>query len=92
MQGKRILKQTGDLMRQFSYSADADSVTIRNTMPYARMMQFGGTVQEWPHLWGDIPARPFAPLDPYGHLTDEATEHASLAVQDWIDAILAKAR
>lgn len=26
------------------------------------MMQFGGTKAAFPHLWGDIPARPFLGL------------------------------
>lgn len=30
--------------------------------PYAAMMHFGGTKPEFPHLWGDIPARPFLGL------------------------------
>ena len=28
-------------------------------MAYAAMQQFGGTKSQFPHLWGDIPARPF---------------------------------
>jgi phage gpG-like protein len=28
-------------------------------MAYTNMMQFGGTKSQFPHLWGDIPARPF---------------------------------
>ena len=36
-----------------------DSVAIGSSMVYAAMMQFGGTKAEFPHLWGDIPARPF---------------------------------
>ena len=36
-----------------------DSVMIYSPMQYAAMMQFGGTKAEFPHLWGDIPARPF---------------------------------
>ena len=28
-------------------------------MEYAAMQQFGGIKSEFPHLWGDIPARPF---------------------------------
>jgi phage gpG-like protein len=28
-------------------------------MVYAAMQQFGGTKAEFPHLWGDIPERPF---------------------------------
>ncbi|MDO9141451.1 MAG: phage virion morphogenesis protein [Methylobacter sp.] len=36
-----------------------DEVQIGSPMEYAAMMQFGGTKDEFPHLWGDIPARPF---------------------------------
>ena len=36
-----------------------DTVMIYSPMQYAAMMQFGGTKAEFPHLWGDIPARPF---------------------------------
>ncbi|WP_309663877.1 phage virion morphogenesis protein [Tabrizicola sp.] len=28
-------------------------------LPYAAMMQFGGTKGQFPNLWGDIPARPY---------------------------------
>jgi len=35
------------------------SVRIGSSLPYAAMQQFGGTKAQWPHLWGDIPARPF---------------------------------
>jgi phage gpG-like protein len=34
-------------------------VSIGSPMPYAAMQQFGGTKSQFPHLWGDIPARPF---------------------------------
>jgi len=36
-----------------------DSVFIGSDRKQAAMMQFGGTKSEFPHLWGDIPARPF---------------------------------
>ncbi len=36
-----------------------DGVMIYSPMGYAAMQQFGGTKAEFPHLWGDIPARPF---------------------------------
>ncbi|MCK9622007.1 MAG: phage virion morphogenesis protein [Methylobacter sp.] len=36
-----------------------DAVEIYSPMEYAAMQQFGGTKAEFPHLWGDIPARPF---------------------------------
>ena len=36
-----------------------DGVQIGSPMEYAAMMQFGGTKEEFPNLWGDIPGRPF---------------------------------
>jgi len=36
-----------------------DTLAVGSTMEYAAMQQFGGTKAEFPHLWGDIPARPF---------------------------------
>ena len=36
-----------------------ESVEIGSPMVYAAMQQFGGTKAEFPHLWGDIPERPF---------------------------------
>jgi len=35
---------------------------VGNTMEYSAMQQFGGTKADFPHLWGDIPARPFIGL------------------------------
>lgn len=37
-------------------------------MKYAAIQQFGGTKAQFPHLWGDIPARPFLPITPAGTL------------------------
>lgn len=39
-----------------------DAVEIGSAEPYAAMQQFGGTRSAWPHLWGDIPARPYLGL------------------------------
>jgi phage virion morphogenesis protein len=36
-----------------------DTLAVGSNMEYAAMQQFGGTKAEFPHLWGDIPARPF---------------------------------
>ena len=41
-----------------------DGVMVGSNMDYAAMQQFGGTVQQFPHLWGDIPARPFLGVSP----------------------------
>jgi phage virion morphogenesis protein len=35
------------------------SVAVGTDRVYGAMQQFGGTKAQWPHLWGDIPARPF---------------------------------
>lgn len=37
-----------------------DTVSIGSPMVYAAMFNYGGTREAFPHLWGDIPARPFA--------------------------------
>jgi phage gpG-like protein len=85
---KPLIGASRDLSRQFSYAATADSVTIQNSMVYAAMQQFGGTKAQFPHLWGDIPARPFFPLDAAGNLTDVAVQFATSAVRDYLDQLL----
>jgi len=61
--GKRPLQgESGDLARQIFYEATDESLTLGSSMRYARMQQFGGQKSEFPHLWGDIPARPFLPV------------------------------
>lgn len=40
----------------------ATAVEIGSPMQYSAMQQFGGTKAEFPHLWGDVPARPFLGL------------------------------
>lgn len=47
------------LSRTIHYQAGSDQVEIGSPMIYAGMMQFGGAKAQFPHLWGDIPARPF---------------------------------
>lgn len=39
-----------------------DAVEVGSAEPYAAMQQFGGSKAAWPHLWGDIPARPYLGL------------------------------
>lgn len=80
---------SGDLARQFSYFADALSVVITNSMIYAAMMQFGGRVEIFPHLWGDIPARRFMPIDADGKLIGMATDYITEAIRDYIEGLMA---
>lgn len=50
----------GTLGEQIHYQLIGnDTLEIGSPMEYAAMQQFGGTKAEFPHLWGDIPARPF---------------------------------
>ena len=48
------------LQTEINYQlAGNTGVSIGSPMPYAAMQQFGGKKSAYPHLWGDIPARPF---------------------------------
>lgn len=50
----------GTLMDQINYQLSGnDTLEVGSPTVYAAMQQFGGTKAEFPHLWGDIPARPF---------------------------------
>lgn len=52
--------ETGDLMDSIHSQLDGlFAVEIGSNKDQAAMMQFGGTTAEFPHLWGDIPARPY---------------------------------
>jgi len=58
--GDRPLTDEGTLGNTIFYQVNGkDSLEIGSPMEYAAMQQFGGTKAEFPHLWGDIPARPF---------------------------------
>jgi phage gpG-like protein len=69
---KRPLQgHSGDLARQFSSSVTGNSLVVGSSMIYAAMQQYGGSKSQFPHLWGDIPARPFFPVRPDGTLYPE---------------------
>lgn len=54
-----LIGETGRLEDQISYDAGDQGVLVGSGMKYAAMQQFGGSKTRFPHLWGDIPARPF---------------------------------
>lgn len=56
---KPLIGASRSLSQQISYSVDAEGLHLGSPMEYAGMQQFGGTKSKFPHLWGDIPARPF---------------------------------
>lgn len=54
------LVDSGALMAEINYQIIGNNtLEIGSPMEYAAMQQFGGTKNEFSHLWGDIPARPF---------------------------------
>ncbi|WIX34953.1 phage virion morphogenesis protein [Salinicola sp. JS01] len=56
----RILEgESHQLARQISYAASDDALEWGSSMIYAAMQHYGGDKAEFPHLWGDIPGRPF---------------------------------
>lgn len=55
---------SGSLSSTINYEAFSDRVEWGSPMVYAAMQQFGGTKSAFPHLWGDIPARPFLGISP----------------------------
>lgn len=59
VQSKRPLILTHTLSEQIRYQATPTAVMVGSNQVYAAMMHFGGTKAQFPHLWGDIPARPF---------------------------------
>ncbi len=55
-----LVGETQRLANEISWQIDGErAVEIGSPMPYALMQQMGGTKADWPHLWGDIPARPY---------------------------------
>lgn len=59
---KPLIGESRRLSSTIAYRADRDSVTVGSPLPQAAMMHFGGNKSDFPHLWGDIPARPFLGL------------------------------
>lgn len=60
---KPLIGDSRSLMSTIYYQLDGDaSVEIGSPMEYSAMQQFGGSKSQFPHLWGDIPARPFLGL------------------------------
>lgn len=57
---KKPLILSYTLQKSIRYQLNGQSVMVgTNIKHYAKMMHFGGTKSAFPHLWGDIPARPF---------------------------------
>lgn len=77
--GGKKLYQTGQLRNSISTTANKDSVVIGTNDPKAATHQFGAKQGQYgrnqknvPLPWGNIPARPFLPIDKDGNLQAEA--------------------
>lgn len=58
----RPLHYSLDLRSQIFATSGPDFAEVGSNRAYAAMMHFGGQKEKFPHLWGDIPARPFLGL------------------------------
>lgn len=65
---KPLIGQGGALSGQIFPMYESEAVTVGSSQIYAAMQHYGGSKSEFPHLWGDIPARPFFPITPAGAL------------------------
>ena len=54
-----LIGETNLLATEIHYAADDHHLVVGSDKEYAAMQQFGGKKADYPHLWGDIPARPF---------------------------------
>jgi phage virion morphogenesis protein len=72
--GKILQISAAGLAASITTQATDSSALVGSNKPYAAMMQFGGDQSDFPHLWGDIPARPYLPMNADGQLQPEAHE------------------
>lgn len=72
--GQMLQVSSAGLAASITTQATDSSALVGSNKPYAAMMQFGGTKSDFPHLWGDIPGRPYLPMDAEGELQPETEE------------------
>ncbi|QZD72889.1 phage virion morphogenesis protein [Pseudomonas sp. 3-2] len=63
---------------------------VGSNKPYAAMMQFGGEQSDFPQLWGDIPARPYLPIDSEGHLQPQAADAILSLTLDYLQSAVSE--
>lgn len=72
--GQMLQVSAGGLAASVTTQATDSSALVGSNKVYAAMMHFGGSQEAFPHLWGDIPARPYLPMDAEGKLQAEAED------------------
>lgn len=81
---KPLIGESLMLSEQIHYDVPSnDTLIVGSSMEYAAMQQFGGSKSEFPHLWGDIPARPFLGLsdDDQAMIAETIREHLDSALK-----------
>ena len=86
---KPLIGESKTLSTQIHYTVIGDnSVMIASSAVQAAMQHFGGTKSQFPHLWGDIPARPIFPDEARGlpdELNQDISEVLRVALQNEIE-------
>ncbi|MFJ2713425.1 phage virion morphogenesis protein [Pseudomonas sp. NPDC087346] len=72
--GQMLQVSAAGLAASVTTHATDSSALVGSNKPYAAMMQFGGDKSDFPHLWGDIPGRPYLPMNADGELQPETEE------------------
>lgn len=92
--GGAILQDSGELKGSINASHTVDTATVGSNLKYAPTHQFGAKQGEFgrsdrntPLPWGDIPARPFIPMDKNGDISYDGF----LAVSEVVNRYLASA-
>jgi phage virion morphogenesis protein len=78
------LVKDGFLSKSIASEPERDQVAIGSNSVYAAMMQAGGTKAQFPHLWGDIPERP------YLGLSREDIADIVPTVEEWMAGLFAQ--
>jgi phage virion morphogenesis protein len=72
--GQILQVSAAGLAASITTHASHSSALVGSNKPYAAMMQFGGEQADFPHLWGDIPGRPYLPMSVEGQLQPQTAE------------------
>ena len=89
--GGAILQVSGLLKKSINASHTDDTATVGSNLKYAPTHQFGAKMGQYGHTakspipWGDIPARPFIPIDKNGDISYDGF----LAVREVVNGYLA---
>lgn len=88
--GQILQVSAAGLAASITTHATDRSAVVGSNKPYAAMMQFGGKQEDFPHLWGDIPGRPYLPVDLDGSLQPEAEEAIMQLTLDHLRAVVVR--